>query len=158
MRFTRIGELDVVTRIIGPHHHFLAIQFLPSLAEDPPVLERVSEDGTSVSPMAGEAREALCREVLGGVAEANNRLGTNLGVGRIRVCGDDPRIPGVYGQLAEALVGHVVEQPRSGSNIRNSAEETRGEAPWLSGLSSSEATIQPQTRTNEMGQVIHGQK
>ena len=86
MQFTKLGDLDVVTRITGPHHHFLGIQFSPWLATTP-VLEVVSRDGNAIELVAPGPGEACYREVVDGVSEANDRLGTNYSVQNPFLCG-----------------------------------------------------------------------
>ena len=45
MNFSRCGELDVVTRISGPHHHYLALR-LQTDCDSPFIdVESVSPDG-----------------------------------------------------------------------------------------------------------------
>jgi hypothetical protein len=110
MQFTRIGRLDVVTRISGPHHHFLGIEFSADGGSSTPQLERVGIAGVEAAVEPPGARADLRREVLDAVAEANSRLGTHLTVARIRYCADDPSLPGVYGRLARSLVEHVAQE------------------------------------------------
>jgi hypothetical protein len=110
MRFNRIGRLDVVTRITGPHHHFLGIEFSKDGGSSAPILERVDMEGAEAAIEPSEARADLRREVLDAVTEANGRLGTHLAVARIRYCADDAAVPGVYGRLARSLVEHVAQE------------------------------------------------
>ncbi|MDR3618511.1 MAG: hypothetical protein P4L85_04105 [Paludisphaera borealis] len=121
MQFTRIGDLDVVTRVSGPHHHFLGVA-LSSGGEAPtPVLERVAFENSEVTIEPSDDRIDLRREVLEAVSEANRRLGTNFRVMRIRYCGDDASVPGIYGRLARSLVEHVArEQDESGAKTPRS--------------------------------------
>src|SRR5262245_2730564 len=110
MRFTKIGDLDVVTQITGPTHHFLGIAFSPVPAPEPPILERVSLDHPLPEVETFDPENDLCREVLEAVREVNDRLGTLLGVTRIRYCADDPPVVGMYRHLAQALVEHEISQ------------------------------------------------
>jgi hypothetical protein len=111
MRFTKVGDLDVVTRITGPTHHLLGMALSPASMSDRPVLETVSRAYPQAEVEPFDPERDLCREVLAGVQDANDRLGTHFGVARIRYCVDDPPSPGVYHRLAEALVEHVIAEP-----------------------------------------------
>ncbi|AMV37513.1 hypothetical protein [Planctomyces sp. SH-PL62] len=104
MRFSRIDGLDVVTRITGPIHHFLGIEFGRGLAREARV-ERVDSEGAhhDVEVAGSTPPDSVRREV----ARANKRLGSKLGARVIRYCTDDPAIPGVYERLAEALAERV---------------------------------------------------
>ncbi len=88
MRFSKVQNLDVVTRIIGPTHNFLGIEFSEYPGEGRmPVLERWrSHDEPKLEIV--DPHSDLCREVMDGVATENDRLGTHVGVVRIR-CGPD---------------------------------------------------------------------
>lgn len=113
MQFTKLGDLEIVTRITGPHHHFLGLELSSGRAPGAPVLERVSGGAAEAEVEAFDLRDRLCREVVDGVAEANRDLGTRYRVIRIRYCAADPPIPGVYSRLARALVEHVVQERKS---------------------------------------------
>lgn len=113
MQFTKLGDLQAVTRVTGPHHHFLGLQFSPCPTTALPVLERVSRDGAKAERETFDSGNILCRDVVDGVSEANNRLGTHYNVSKIRYCADDILIPGSYRQLAEALVEHVEQEKES---------------------------------------------
>jgi hypothetical protein len=118
MRFTKVGDLEVVTRITGPTHHLLGMVLEPTSTPDTPILERVSIAHPQVEVEPFDPESALCREVLAGVEEANDRLDTHFGVTRIRYCADDPPVPGVYHRLAQALVEHVKSQPGRGASLQ----------------------------------------
>jgi hypothetical protein len=92
----------------------------------PPVLERVSRDGIEVEREAFDARNILCREVVDGVSEANSRLGTDYSVSTIRYCADDLLIPGVYYQLAQALVEHIEQEKESPAEEISNRLDPRG--------------------------------
>ncbi len=111
MRFTKVGDLEIVTRITGPTHHLLGMAFTAAPAHDAPILERVSLARPQAEVEPFDPERDLCREVLAGIREANDRLGTHLGVARIRYCADDSPLPGVYHRLAQALVEHVTAEP-----------------------------------------------
>ena len=116
MRFTKVGDLDVVTRITGPTHHLLGMALSTAPVPAAPIVERVSLARPEAEVEPFDPERDLCREVLAGVRDANDRLGTHFGVTRIRYCADDPPIPGVYHRLAQALVEHVTAGPgREGS-------------------------------------------
>ena len=103
MRFAQIDGLDVVTRIAGPIHHFLGVEFGRGPA-GPPAIERVGLDGAPREAASqGASPDEVRREVDLGVAAVNERLRSDLAARRIRYCVDDPATPGVYEKLAEAL-------------------------------------------------------
>jgi hypothetical protein len=124
MRFTKVGDLEVVTQITGPTHHLLGMVLEPASTPDTPILERVSiaHPRAEVEPFDPES--ALCREVLAGVQEANDRLGTHFGVTRIRYCADDLSVPGVYHRLAQALVEHVDSRLGRGALLQPAFEQS----------------------------------
>lgn len=126
MRFTRVGDLEIVTRITGPTHHLLGMALSTDSIPDTPILERVSlaRPGAEVEPF--DPQRDLCREVLAGVQEANDRLGTHFGVTRIRYCADDPSVPGVYHRLAQALVERVNSEPGRGASLQASFGQSDG--------------------------------
>ena len=116
MQFTKIGDLDVVTRISGPNHHFLGVGLSTREAPSTPVLERVALEIDDVTVEPSDAPNDLRREVMEAVSEANRRLGTDFKVTKIRYCADDASVPGIYGRLARYLVEHVArEQDASGA-------------------------------------------
>lgn len=124
MRFTKVGDLEVVTRITGPTHHLLGMALATAPIPDAPILERVSLDPPQTEVEPFDPDRDLCREVLAGVREANDRLGAHLGVMRIRYCADDPPIPGVYQRLAQALVEHVISERGREASLQPSFEPT----------------------------------
>jgi hypothetical protein len=126
MRFTKVDDLDVVTRITGPTHHLLGVAFAPVSTPVSPILERVSLDRPRAEVEPFDPERGVCREVLAGVREANERLGTHFGVARIRYCADDPPVPGVYHRLAQALVEHANEEPGRHASLRPSFAQTDG--------------------------------
>jgi len=108
MHFTRIEGFDVVVRITGPTHHFLGIEFGPGTAREARVEDVALERSRREGPPPDPARsDAVRREVAAGVAAANERLGSRLGVRAIRYCTDDPATPGAYAKLAEALAERI---------------------------------------------------
>jgi hypothetical protein len=102
-----------VTRISGPYHHFLGIGLsqVPVLCTT--VLERVSLENPEPKIEEYDSQQGLYREVMNGVSEANERLGTHFGVIKIRYCVDDLPIPGIYHRLAQALAEHVFPENAS---------------------------------------------
>lgn len=113
MRFTRIGDLEVVTRIIGPHHHFLGLALSPDAEPKAPILERVGSENSEVMIEPIGVGDEFRREVVEAVSEANRRLGTHFTVTKIRYCGDDAPVPGIHGRLAGALVEHVAQEQKN---------------------------------------------
>ena len=126
MRFFKVGDLEVVTRITGPTHHLLGMAFAPASTPDAPVLEKVALGRPQAEVEPFDPERDLCREVLAGVREANDRLGTHVGVKRIRYCADDPPTPGVYRRLAQALVEHVILESGREAPLEPSFAQTDG--------------------------------
>lgn len=124
MRFTKIGDLEVVTRITGPTHHLLGMALTPTSIPATPILERVSLARPQAEVEPFDPERDLRREVLAGVQEANDRLGTHFRVTRIRYCADDPPLAGVYHRLAEALVEHVIADSGPETSLEASFAQT----------------------------------
>jgi len=89
MIFSRNGEFDVVTRVTGPHHHYLGL-----VLRTDRVTALAEIEDLSASPETGSvylARvEQLRSEVSRGVAASNEQLGMNYQASRIRFCSVDP--------------------------------------------------------------------
>jgi hypothetical protein len=126
MRFTKVDNLEVVTRITGPTHHLLGMALTPASIPDTPIVEKVSLARPQAEVEPFDPERDLCREVLAGVQKANDRLGTHFAVTRIRYCADDPPIPGVYHRLAEALVEHVIAEPGREASLETGFARTAG--------------------------------
>ena len=108
MTFSKSGHLDVVTRISGPHHHYLALQLqtdvdLSSIDID---VECCSPEG-AIGPAEPSHSDEVRREVSGGIDAANQRLATRYRASRIQFGATDPPLRGVYRAMAERLVEHV---------------------------------------------------
>jgi len=108
MRFSKVGDLEVVTRVTGPTHPSLGIAFSPTVCSEDPIVERVSLDHPQAEAEPFDPERDLCREVMTAVREANDRMGCHFCVTRIRYCADDPPIAGVYYRLAQDLIEHVM--------------------------------------------------
>jgi hypothetical protein len=106
MKFSKNGEFDVVTRVTGPHHHYLGLVLK---TDSGMALARVEDLSPSPgnSPLDSMGVERLRADVSRGVASANERLGTNYRASAIRFCGTDPPLRDVYRVLAEHLVEYV---------------------------------------------------
>ena len=124
MRFTKVGDLEVVTRITGPTHHLLGMALAPAPTREAPILERVSLAHPQAEVEPFDPGRDLCREVLTAVQETNDRLGTHFGVTRIRYCADDPPVAGVYGRLARALVEHLISEQQREATLQPGYEPT----------------------------------
>jgi len=167
MRFTKLGDMQAVTRITGPHHHFLGIQFSPGPTTALPVLERVSCDSIEAASEAFDSPKTLCREVVNGVSEANNRLGTHYAVSKIRYCADDLLIPGVYRQLAQALVEHVAQEKENPAVGLAEKSDHRGrvrrievdeDGVWAVGPEGPASAADPRSLMNESRRAINVDK
>ena len=115
MKFSKNGPFDVVTRISGPHHHYLGVVLEIDRARSAVDVEGCTVDG-STAPVEPTCADELRSEVSSGINAANRRLGTRFGVSRIRYCLADPAVSGVYRAMAEHLVEHV-EQSQAAVDI-----------------------------------------
>ena len=108
MRFHRVGEYDVVTRITGPDHHFLGLKFTLNPEVGEPVVEVVAIT-QDVGPAATkEDSRRIVEAIERGLHRANTHLGTDYHLGGIRYCSSDRFVEGIYAEMAEKLVEHVV--------------------------------------------------
>jgi hypothetical protein len=123
MNLSRSGELDVVTRITGPHRHYLALQLQTN--GDPPFVdvECYFPDGL-IGPVEPSRADEVRSEVSGGIDAANERLATRYRASRIRFGGSDPPVNNVYRAMAERLVEHVCYQ-RGNIGVENVSQDTR---------------------------------
>lgn len=112
MRFTRIGDLDVVTRTTGPTHHFLGIVLTSGPGPESPVMERVSISHPEPRIEPFDRENTIYREVVEAVRDANKRFGAHYSLARLRYCADDPPSANVYHRLAQALVERAVSRER----------------------------------------------
>ena len=110
MQFTRLEDLEVVTRITGLHHHYLGLGFSQIPVPGTMVVERVSLENPEPEIEEFDSQKRLYREVMNGVSEANEHLGTHFEVCKIRYCANDPPMPGIYHRFARALVEHVSQE------------------------------------------------
>lgn len=107
MQFARVGDLEVVTRITGPTHHFLGLALSTEAEPSTPILERATLGTSEITIEPIGVGDDLRREVVEAVSAANQRLGTHFTVTKIRYCEDDAPVSGIYGHLAGSLVEHV---------------------------------------------------
>lgn len=104
MIFVRLGDYIAVARTTGPGHNLLRLGVCEG-RQGKPVCERLS-------PHAEGEGDVLCESlimssVLGGVAAANQRLGTLYAVTSIGYVGNDTGPENLYGQLAARLIEHL---------------------------------------------------
>ena len=98
MTYTRKGNFHCISRVTGPAHNFLAIEFGPNGGEC--VVERL---GTQSEPQT-LTNSQVKAWVLAGVAGANEEAGTSLSVCRIQyVAGDTPEAH-IYKMMAREMV------------------------------------------------------
>jgi hypothetical protein len=122
MQFNRVGDYEVITRITGPHHHFLGLRLAPGggaslawstnvLASEmhcrAPLVEAVSLSGEVRRTEVRDDFKRIVDEVTQGLCAANAHLGTDYEVAAVRYCDADPPVPGIYADLAEQLVEHL---------------------------------------------------
>ncbi|CAN7521517.1 hypothetical protein [Polaromonas sp. LjRoot131] len=104
MNFQQIGEYLVATRITGPTHNMLQLQFASHPNSSPSI---------DVLPGVGPNQGALnsqevLRQVIAGVEAANIEFKCDYRVGRVRFVENDSRPESVYKELAAFIVGQVV--------------------------------------------------
>ncbi len=109
MNFSRSGEFDVVTRITGPHHHYLALKLQTDVDTAFVDVESFLPDGL-IGPAEPSRADEVCSEVAGGINAANERLAAHYRASRIRFGASDPPLKDVYRAMAEQLVEHVCHQ------------------------------------------------
>ncbi len=100
MHFTQLGEFLAASRITGPKHNLLAIRLGGS--GDPLVCDRVPAMGGCKHTPLDE--DQLIKNVLDGVAEANQQLGTTYAVSHIRYVENDTPPEVVYAFMAMRIV------------------------------------------------------
>jgi hypothetical protein len=127
MNFSKSGELDVVTRITGPHHHYLALQLQTEVDPLFVDVEFCSADGL-IGPAEPSRADEVRSEVLKGIDAANERLATRYRASRIRFGASDPLLKDAYRAMAQRLVEHVchlrgkIAEGRETENILNPME------------------------------------
>ena len=112
MQFTRVGNLFKVARITGPSHNLLGIEFRERT--DPP-----SDDvGVEVVPAETDrtflSSSEVRREVLLGVADANEEFGTDFVVKRIEFSPTDSPPAETYRFLARTIVDRLAKHQSFG--------------------------------------------
>jgi hypothetical protein len=100
MQYIKKGNFHQLSRITGPSHNLLAIEF----GDDDIDVCFIQRLGPSDRTPGQLTDDEVKQWVLTAVAEANARLGTRLSVRRIQYVGDDTRDPRAYSILAHTLV------------------------------------------------------
>ena len=103
MQFSRNGRWLMVSRITGPTHNLLQVDFTQT--EGAPSIEALP----SIHAMPAKPLEAgqVLQQVIAGVDAANRELGTSYRASAVRFVADDSRPESVYRELAFALVKHL---------------------------------------------------
>ncbi|WP_411878457.1 hypothetical protein [Polaromonas sp. YR568] len=104
MNFQQVGEYLVATRITGPTHNILQLQFA-SYPDSPPSIQALP--GVGPNQAALNSQEVL-RQVVAGVAAANMEFKSGYRVGKVRFVENDSRPESVYKELAAFIVRRVV--------------------------------------------------
>jgi hypothetical protein len=97
MEYIRRGNVHCITRVTGPTHNFLGIEF------GPPDEQCVVECLGSPNQAATITEPQLKESVLSAVAKANAEFGTDLSVRRIQYVGRDTPNASIYQMLAKEL-------------------------------------------------------
>ena len=86
MHFWKKGEMYMISRITGPQHNLLGLEFWPSGAKGEIVVEEVHISGEEVARLEAAAVKDRVRR---GVDEANRMYGTSLQVRRMQFVPSD---------------------------------------------------------------------
>ena len=103
MRVMKQGTVYKASRITGPQHNFLGLTLLSSPSSAMPTVETLHL-GDASDAVPALAEEEVIRQVLGGIAIANQACGTEFGVSVIQYVPTDTADNGVYVLLAKAIV------------------------------------------------------
>lgn len=102
MQFSRDHDWYQVIRITGPEHNLLGVKLTTSAYVDP-IIEPLLIGTGKVLVSAEEVKQ----QVLDGIADANERLGTNYHVSAIRFVASDTPSSVTYRRLASILVERI---------------------------------------------------
>jgi hypothetical protein len=108
MKIVKQDRFWCVSRITGPHHNFLRLAF----AQDD-----VQQARVEIMPPIGDCQHAelntdkILASVLDGVAEANEKFGTNYHVAEVQYPVNDTPPENTYGVLAYVIVKHISGLP-----------------------------------------------
>ena len=112
MRFHRVGDYEVVTRITGPDHHFLGLRLTSTPGPPALMVEAIEMAPDAPYPLKIVESDRIIEEVNRGLDRANARLGTDFHLSGIRYCSSDRFVEGIYAEMAETLVEHVAWSDR----------------------------------------------
>lgn len=104
MQFIHDGVFHKVARITGPTHNLLALQFAQESYAECPAVD-VLRSGSKSRLNA----DAVIREVVTGVDEANDTFGTKFRVAMIQFIDDDSPPYSIYRLLAFSLVERLAK-------------------------------------------------
>ena len=105
MQFLFDGACHRVSRITGPKHNLLGIEFDEKACVDPPSVATFHEESTPRLNL-----DAVVREVAEGVRAANEELGTHFRVAAIQYVADDTPPESTYRLLAFALAERLAKE------------------------------------------------
>lgn len=106
MQFIRSASWFKVTRITGPSHNLLALEFCEPDRKSEIVVESLPSIGSEPPALLADD---LRRHVAQGVAEANREFGTNYLVKRIQFVPNDSPPPEIYRYLAHSIVERLAK-------------------------------------------------
>lgn len=107
MQYIFDGELHKIVRITGPRHNMLALGFGEvKTSTDIEVLDlrRTDDHVVNFSPIE------VKRQVLLGIKEINQELGTNYVVNKIQFVGSDSLSDTVYTELSKGIIRKLIAQ------------------------------------------------
>lgn len=104
MQFVKFGEFLAVARITGPTHNLLQIR-LSNSPQEPLVCECLPATNACRHAHLDEA--AIIKAVIGGIAEANQQLGSTYTISHIRYVENDTKPEAVYGFMAKRILEHL---------------------------------------------------
>lgn len=104
MQFIRDGVFHKIARITGPSHNLLGLEFGREGQGEPPKIIMLRAD----APFYLNC-DAVVREVMAGIDEANQAFGTHFHVAAIQYSQDDTPPESTYRQLAFSLVERLAK-------------------------------------------------
>jgi len=107
MQFSRVGDCFKIARITGPRHNYLGLEFTEAAAGLQPLIDALPAIGKRPGVLLVEA---VRKNVLEGVGEANKQFGTKYVVKRIEFVVDDSSPAETYRFLAYSIVERIVKE------------------------------------------------
>jgi hypothetical protein len=100
MQYLYDGELYKIVKITGPKHNMLALGFDEIIK----TIEVIDLEKSNMNSAAKISSEDVKNQVLFGISEMNNELGTNYKVCKIQFIGSDTPSNSIYIELAKQIL------------------------------------------------------